>query len=308
MDILIPKNLFFGDCLPACLAQTWMQLRCLAGEAGHTAPFSSEGLARLTGKSLATLYRHLRRLKEAGMLDWRCFSSGLQIYFAVAGEATGEEQGGELKACATGGREGEVPAGMTGEQNGEVAAEGVAILRADSQNCACASLNPLTDSLINLTRVEARFSLSRMLSISRLEPVKLARAKNPLHPLKPALPKKALQAETPPIADSPAAIYRQVARLTPNPAQRELLEQQVQDLPRWRATLEHWLAHRWNPRNLPGMLDLYRRGGAGECRYCPKPEGPKTAEAFMQLRERYGAGQGGVGPGSARLATGGVAG
>jgi hypothetical protein len=45
------------------------------------------------------------------------------------------------------------------------------------------------------------------------------------------------------------------------------LQQQVTDLPRWRLTLEHWLAHRWNPRNLPGMLDLYRRGGPSHCRY-----------------------------------------
>ncbi len=100
-------------------------------------------------------------------------------------------------------------------------------------------------------------------------------------------PKKSPPAGPPLPANSPAALYRQLAHLTPNPAQRELLEKQVHDLPRWRETLEHWLAHRWNPRNLPGMLDLYRRGGAGECRYCPKPEAPRTAEAFKQLRERY---------------------
>ena len=84
-----------------------------------------------------------------------------------------------------------------------------------------------------------------------------------------------------------AGIYRHLARLTPNPAQRDLLLGQVHDLPRWRETLEHWLAHRWNPRNLPGMLDLYRRGGASTCRYCPKPEPPKTADAFQQLRAQY---------------------
>jgi hypothetical protein len=83
------------------------------------------------------------------------------------------------------------------------------------------------------------------------------------------------------------AIYRQLARLTPNSAQRDLLLQQVQDLPRWRGTLEHWMAHSWNPRNLPGMLDLYRRGGAAQCRYCSTVETPKAAEAFQQLRAQY---------------------
>jgi hypothetical protein len=82
-------------------------------------------------------------------------------------------------------------------------------------------------------------------------------------------------------------IYRSLARLTPNPAQRDLLRQQVHDLPRWRQTLEHWLAHRWNPRNLPGMLDLYRRGGASHCRYCPTAQAPRTAQAFQQLRAQY---------------------
>ena len=143
-------------------------------------------------------------------------------------------------------------------------------------HCPFNPLNQLAESkVINLTRVEAPFSKSRMSSISRIELEKTAQ------------PKKTASPALLPTADSPAGIYRQAARLTPNPAQRDLLEKQVQDLPRWRETLEHWMAHRWNPRNLPGMLDLYRRGGASGCRYCPKPETPKTAEAFKQLREQY---------------------
>lgn len=47
------------------------------------------------------------------------------------------------------------------------------------------------------------------------------------------------------------------------------------------------MAHRWNPRNLPGMLDLYRRGGADFCRYCPKTAAPTAADAFQQLRQQY---------------------
>ena len=63
-------------------------------------------------------------------------------------------------------------------------------------------------------------------------------------------------------------IFRDLARLTPNAQQRGLLHRQVHDLPLWRYTLEHWLAHGWNPRNMPGMLELYSRGGPEGCRYC----------------------------------------
>ncbi len=152
MDILIPHNLLFGDRFPACLTQTWLQLRSLAGEAGLTPSFSSEGLARLTGKSLATLYRHLRRLKDAGLLDWRCLASELQISFELqpasrpeqadpipaAGTEPPADSAPQPQACRTG----EPPPASSGTQ-----AARFANLRPDSQNCICASLKLLTNSL-----------------------------------------------------------------------------------------------------------------------------------------------------------------
>jgi hypothetical protein len=257
MNILIPQNLLFGGAFPACLAHTWLQLRSLAGETGQTPPFSPDELRRLTGKSLPTLYRHLRRLKAAGLLDWRCLAGGLQVIF------------GELDVV-------QQPAVIDGQEPAGLETVEFSILR-DSQNCNCASLNTLTDSLINLTREEASFSKSKSRSKTR----------KALPPDKASEMNAEAKAQTALREADAAGIYRLLARLTPNPAQRDLLLGQVHDLPRWRETLEHWLAHRWNPRNLPGMLDLYRRGGASTCRYCPKTEPPKTAEAFQQLRAQY---------------------
>jgi hypothetical protein len=264
MNILIPQSLLFGDGLPACLAHTWLQLRCLAGESELTPPVPAQDLIRLTGKSLATLYRHLRRLKDFGLLDWRCLDGGLQVSFA-AGPAGLPQPPADLRA----GRAADIPA----------SAESATLSR-DSQFCNRASLNTLTDSLINLTRVEAQISELIIGSIPRI------RSKIPPPPAPTrgnALPRANLS----PPADDPLTIYRRLARLTPNPAQRDLLLQRVHDLPRWRNTLEHWLAHRWNPRNLPGLLDLYQRGGACGCRYCPKPAASKASEAFQQLRQQY---------------------
>jgi hypothetical protein len=75
--------------------------------------------------------------------------------------------------------------------------------------------------------------------------------------------------------------------LHPNRAQRELLAEQVSDLERWDATLEHWQGHGWNPRNITGQLDLYQRGGPGACLHCKKQRTPldHTLETLEQMRK-----------------------
>lgn len=286
MNVWIPQNLLIGSQLPACLARTWLQLRCLAGESGRTPPCSPQGLRRLTGKSVATLYRHLGRLKAAGLLDWRCLPEGLQVSFEAGADPTPAEPAESVadQNCASLPAPADRPADPTQESRRQPKAGipdvptpgGFSILGADSQICIAASLNTLTDYLINLTRGEAHNSKSRIQSKLRI------RSQNPPPPASQAT-------NAPPPADDPLVIYRRLARLTPNPAQRDLLLQRVHDLPRWRETLEHWLAHRWNPRNLPGMLDLYQRGGASGCRYCPKPVVSKASDAFQQLRAQYAA-------------------
>jgi len=168
MNIWIPQNLLIGSQLPACLARTWLQLRCLAGESGCTPPCSPQGLRRLTGKSVATLYRHLSRLKAAGLLDWRCLPEGLQVSFE-AGAAPAPAEPAEIVAnqnLASPPAPADSPQQAAGER-ADLQADppqesrskplactpdvptpgGFSILNGDSQICIAASLNTLTDSI-----------------------------------------------------------------------------------------------------------------------------------------------------------------
>jgi len=79
--------------------------------------------------------------------------------------------------------------------------------------------------------------------------------------------------------------YRRQTGITPNPIQRQLLADQVIDLALWEITLEHWLSHGWNPRNIAGQLDLYQRGGPSGCHYCRKDPLNQTLENLNQLRK-----------------------
>ena len=63
----------------------------------------------------------------------------------------------------------------------------------------------------------------------------------------------------------------------------------VTDLGRWQASLEHWLSHAWNPRNLPGLLELYARGGPAACRYCLKSRPNSQAKALTPLDQNFSA-------------------
>ncbi len=69
-NLLIPQALLFGQEVNAGACHTWLQLAGLADETGCTPPLDLDELSRWTGKSLATLYRHLGLLKQAGVLDW----------------------------------------------------------------------------------------------------------------------------------------------------------------------------------------------------------------------------------------------
>ena len=49
--------------------------------------------------------------------------------------------------------------------------------------------------------------------------------------------------------------------------------------------------HRWNPKNIPGILELYARAGPVGCRFC-RQEKPETGLAALALlRREYASGE-----------------
>jgi hypothetical protein len=82
--------------------------------------------------------------------------------------------------------------------------------------------------------------------------------------------------ETSSLSIKPTSIYKAITNLTPNAQQRNLLAAKVTDLDLWRASLQHWLFHGWNPRNVLGMLNLYAQGGPAACGFCRPKRKPAS--------------------------------
>jgi hypothetical protein len=109
----------------------------------------------------------------------------------------------------------------------------------------------------------------------------------PVEPRPPVSRFKTLNASTPKLATPPAdplEIYRLVCGCAPPPGRRSEILAAVSEPGRWRDALEHWLAHGWNPTNLAGQLDLYRRGGPSGCKSCRPIDG-----LILELAEKKSA-------------------
>ncbi len=74
------------------------------------------------------------------------------------------------------------------------------------------------------------------------------------------------------------AIYRRSISHPLNRRQRRQIKAVVTDCVLWDATIDHWLDHGWNPKNIRGLLELYQRGGPDGCRQC-KPANNRSSGA-----------------------------
>ena len=98
---------------------------------------------------------------------------------------------------------------------------------------------------------------------SKLLSKTLAKSKQNLTPSPSPSPKeRATRARATAAADETLAsvgvvVYREVVNLTPNKEQRALIAAAVTDGDKWRGVLKDWLAHGWNPKNVPGQLEKY---------------------------------------------------
>jgi len=88
----------------------------------------------------------------------------------------------------------------------------------------------------------------------------------------------------PEIDSSPVAIYRNLAKIKPNQVQRTEILRQVADNNLWYRSVEHWLSHKWNPKNIPGILDMYKRGGPEHCRVCANRQPESQLETIQKMR------------------------
>lgn len=256
--VFLPIRLLFDDQLTPAALQTWAQLRALAWGKPETPSLSLQQIYEMTGKKPSTLYGHMAILRDRGALRWRPAGSGTLI----------------------------------------VSFEGHPVddFPDDSENPENFSGNLEKPSLntSNLNQLDSESDRERGGGFQKSG--KNGRQRGALRPEDALLFQdsgKALQKSGKKFQESgkegaqsagPVQRYRQLTRLSPNPSQRETIQGAVTDLALWEACLTHWLSHGWNPRNLPGLLDLYARGGPAACRYCqadrarPRSPGPSPLD------------------------------
>lgn len=247
--------------------RTWMLLYALAGSSGGAPPLPRRDLARLIGKCESILNLHLARLRQAGVLDWQAVGSGqIRLIFPAqfqappAGCAAPSQPGCEISESNH----------LPFSENSQKTAE-----KSESQRPTPAiSEKPEP-------RLSFNYDLKSLIPQEESGEAPLRKIKNRPAAI-PAPPRPA------PPAAGPLEAYRQIVGRQPNPAQRQLIQRRVCDMPRWQASLEHWLAHGWNPLNIPGMLELYERGGPSACQRCGQPNRPaQKPNPIQELIEKY---------------------
>lgn len=84
--------------------------------------------------------------------------------------------------------------------------------------------------------------------------------------------------------DHPAIVaYRDEAHLTPPHAVRDAICE-VTDADRWRKVVTDWIGSGWNPRNVSGMLDVYRNGARSNQRGTANERKNRITAAIEQLK------------------------
>lgn len=275
----IPLDLARRPDLSDTVLRTWLLLRLLAADTGQLPPLDRGELAGFIGKCQSILNLHLARLRDLGLLDWEVAGRGRILI--TLNPLTASPESSESPA-----RDYETSQNISGFS--ETLSE---IPERDSEK----PLEKTRAGDISAPKRAHSEKSERPLSFNSLELktdlIKDSRARPGSRNFKKPAPPE--PTEPPPADENALEAYRRIVGRRPNPAQRELIQARVTDLPLWRATLQHWLAHGWNPLNLPGMLDLYGRGGPSACTRCAPASSAKKAHPLQELVEKY------VGPGNA---------
>jgi hypothetical protein len=258
--MFVPTQMIFSSQLPPALFITWLQVRSLAWVGTRTPVLCLSDLAALTGKSVTTLTRHLEQLQRLHTLRISAPQQGRIILSFPARLDLGRRviapfpSTSRMEDCG--------PATPQPSRSDD-----------DSGNQATPGWQPAEGMLPALATGEEQET--------ELDPLEVAKPPTREGDEQTGEGKNELDENTRTLQSPQVSIYRDLIHLTPNPAQRRLLCARVTDLEGWELTLEHWVGHGWNPRNLTGMLELYSRGGARGCRYC-HPGGTTTTASMAR--------------------------
>jgi hypothetical protein len=264
--------MIYNPSLPPPLLQTWLQLRGLAWGRDVTPPFRLQEFSALTGTSQSTIYGHMSLLRRMSTLSWRSTGRGMLIV-SFFDRPSGGESLGSFHLPDSENSVFRIP----DSRNLELPSHSLIPL-SNSNLCMnpqqeCSYLEFNTQDNHQLVG-KGEFEGGRA-GVGALEPTSQPVPRSSGSPPAPGLDAEPdLSSHAATLHAGPMMAYRHLVHLTPTPAQRRILAAQVSDLPLWQHTLEHWLGHGWNPPNLTGMLELYRRGGPGGCRYCHKTSVP----------------------------------
>lgn len=244
----VPGEILYDKSLSVGLKTTWMQLRGLAWEDGETPMMTISALCEITGKCRATIYGHLGKLSDLGLLKWQ------------------PHGGGRLSVNFSRGTQRQMPINQS--------FDGSKILDNLSKDLDSNSLK-----LKNIVQSEDLIVKAR----AKVKEGGVQQFRQPVHEfgqLQVQDQQSELETEK-----TPAQVYREVMHLTANRVQREEIDRVVRDLDLWRDTLKYWMLHNWNPFNLPGLLDMYQQGGPQRSRsYGRRDAGEETS--FEQDREQ----------------------
>ena len=91
--VLVSPRMIYYPQLPPSVILTWIQLRGLAWGGTVTPSLSMQELAEVTGKSQATIYKHLVILRQIQRLYWRSAGDGSIVVFFGKAPSTPKEVG-----------------------------------------------------------------------------------------------------------------------------------------------------------------------------------------------------------------------
>jgi len=250
--------------MPPAVFLTWLQLRGLAWSGTDTPSLCLQDLVELTGKSKVTLTRHLDHLQLMHALRWHSTEPGkIIVTFPKKIKSMRETAEPNFQNCNI--ANSKMPPSLNHAVNSD--SHQIPVLEPEIQESI---KNPEDEvegagegecegeSLQSSPVVSSRFHDAFTGAFHNVQTLKRS---NVL---------------------TSTDVYRSLAHLNPNPAQRRILSSKITDLPLWQQTLEHWLEHGWNPKNLLGMLELYARGGPSGCRFCYRDRSPKGGETALE--------------------------